>query len=161
MSPNCRILPRKNYMESSLLRYVHASNDTIRKKGKFVRGTKSQSSASIYILLTQFGALVFLLCKDKEYQYFRRALKIYHYDITYGIWSVSTKNAMFFFPDFENLMTALGLVQTAKAMEDNMDSHDGHDHRRRKRAVPDALTGNESFVRISLDTFVYTCIYLV
>lgn len=79
VSPNCRILPRKNYMESSLLRYVHASNDTIRKK------------------------------------------------------------------DFENLMTALGLVQTAKAMEDSMDSHDGHDHRRRKRAVPDALTGNESF----------------
>uniref|UniRef100_K1QHW1 Zinc transporter ZIP12 n=1 Tax=Magallana gigas TaxID=29159 RepID=K1QHW1_MAGGI len=75
VSPNCRILPRKNYMESSLLRYVHASNDTIRKK------------------------------------------------------------------DFENLMTALGLVQTAKVMEDSMDSHDGHDHRRRKRAVPD----NESY----------------
>lgn len=72
-------------MESSLLRYVHASNDTIRKKGKFVRGTKSQSSASIYILLTQFGALVFLLCKDKEHKYFCKALKIYHYDITYGI----------------------------------------------------------------------------
>lgn len=97
MSPNCRILPRKNYMESSLLRYVHASNDTIRKKGKFVRGTKSQSSASIYILLTQFGALVFLLCKDKEHKYFCKALKIYHYDITYGIWSVNTKNAMFIF----------------------------------------------------------------
>lgn len=33
-----------------------------------------------------------------------------------------------------------------------MDSHDGHDHRRRKRAVPD----NESYVRISVDIFAYT-----
>lgn len=49
-------------------------------------------------------------------------------------------------------MTALGLVQTAKVMEDSMDSHDGHDHRRRKRAVPD----NESYVRISVDILAYT-----
>lgn len=40
---------------------------------------------NIYIFLTQFGVLVFLLCKDKEHKYFRKALKIYHYDITYGI----------------------------------------------------------------------------
>lgn len=54
-------------------------------------------------------------------------------------------------------MTALGLVQTAKVMEDSMDSHDGHDHRRRKRAVPD----NESYVRISVDTFPYTRISFI
>lgn len=49
--------------------------------------------------------------------------------------------------DFQTLLTALGLVQTTKAVEEAMDDHDGHDHRRRKRALPDFLTGNDSYVR--------------
>nr|XP_022289112.1 zinc transporter ZIP10-like [Crassostrea virginica] len=79
VSANCRLLPRKNFMENGLLRYVHVYNNTIRKN------------------------------------------------------------------DFQTLLTALGLVQTTKAVEEAMDDHDGHDHRRRKRALPDFLTGNDSY----------------
>lgn len=64
VSPNCRTLPRKNYMESSLLRYVHASNDTIRKKGKFVRGIAVL--VHIYNVDPVWGISIFILQKTKH-----------------------------------------------------------------------------------------------
>lgn len=48
-------------------------------------GAQNLRAVLVYIMLAQFGALVFLLCKDKEHKEFNRTLKIYHYNINYGI----------------------------------------------------------------------------
>lgn len=71
---NCRLLPRKNYIENGLLEYVHAFNNTIQKT------------------------------------------------------------------ELQGLLTTLGLVQSSTATAVTGEIHDGHDHRRRKRALPDTPT---------------------
>lgn len=71
---NCRLLPRKNYIENGLLEYVHAFNNTIQKT------------------------------------------------------------------ELQGLLTTLGLVQSSTATAVTGEIHDGHDHHRRKRALPDTPT---------------------
>lgn len=71
-------------------------------------------------------------------------------------WLTKLKIEMSIFPisaELQKLMTTLGLVQTSNTMPETGDSHDGHDHRRRKRALPTS----PSFVCIQIfyNTLVY------